>query len=252
MPLGRPVVPDEYCSRSPSPFVVDRGVRFARNAFGVALPALEIVVRDQQQLGQAARQVLAQVFAGLAQRRRPDDRLGGAVVDDVGGLGRGQVGVYRHVVQTAAPRRPHDGMHVFVVLHEDRDGVALGQARPPEVVRQPVGPRLQLIEGDDRAGRVKNDCGLTCAEVLANLHAQTVPPKNLTGVKWSRVSRIGRAGDRRMGHCEVNRYKIPSLDAGPDQGCCPGAARRAARVRHRRPPGMYAEKRTTPDSRRAG
>ena len=148
--------------------VGDRRIRLIRNTFRVALPARQVACRnrtsDQQQRRQTVRQMLGQARAGLAQRRRPDDRLGAAVVDDVGRLGRGQVGVDRHVVQAAAPGRPHDRVDVLVVLHQDRDAVALAQTGLPELVRQPVGPGFQLVEGDHRAGRVKDDSGLVGAQ----------------------------------------------------------------------------------------
>ena len=58
-----------------------------------------------------------------------------------------------------------------------------GQTGAAKVVRQPVGASFQFAEGDDRAGRMKDDSGLVGAQMLANLHAQTVQPPNLTGVK---------------------------------------------------------------------
>ena len=131
--------------------------------------------------------MFGEVLARLAQGRRSDDRLGRAVVDDVGRLRRGQMGVDRDVVQAATPGSPHDRVDVLVVIHQDRDGIAFDQAGLTEVVRQPIGAAFQLIEADHRAGRVKDDGGLVGSPlpggVLANLHGQTVPPSNLTAVK---------------------------------------------------------------------
>ena len=167
--------------------VVDRRVRLIRNAFRVTLPARQVAFwtgRGQhQQLRQPARQVFGQARARVPQRRRPDDRLGAAVVDDVGRLGRGQVGVDRHVVQAAAPGRPHDRVDVLVVLHQDRDGVALAQTGLTEPMGQPVGAGLQVVEGDDGSRRVEDDSRFVGADIGANLHGLTVHPPNLTGVK---------------------------------------------------------------------
>ena len=105
-------------------------------------------------------------------RRRSDDRLGAAVVDDVGRLGGGQVGVDRDVVQAAAPRRPHHGVEVLVVLHQDRDRVALAQTVAAEEVREPVGAGLQFAERHRRTRRMHDDGGLVGVRLgmLANLH----------------------------------------------------------------------------------
>src|SRR6185437_11189670 len=130
--------------------------------------------------------MLGQAGAGLAQRGRADDRLRGAVVDDVGGLRRGQVGVDRHVVQTAAPSRPHHRVDVLVVLHQDGDRVTLAQTRLAEPARQSVGAGLEVVESDDGPGRVQDDSRFVGADIRADLHAQTVPPPKLTGVEWSR------------------------------------------------------------------
>ncbi|BBY69412.1 hypothetical protein MINTM008_52050 [Mycobacterium intracellulare] len=51
-------------------------------------------------------------------------------------------------------------------------------------MRQAIGAGLEVIEGDDRAGRVQDDSRFVGADIRADLHAQTVPPPNLTGVKW--------------------------------------------------------------------
>src|SRR6202042_2567538 len=83
----------------PFGLVVDRCIRLICNTFRVTLPAVEVLVGDHQQRGQAVGQLLGQVLAGLAQRGGTDDGLGGAVVDDVRRLRRGQVRVDRHVVQ---------------------------------------------------------------------------------------------------------------------------------------------------------
>ncbi len=153
--------------------VVDRRIRFVCNAFRVAVPTVEIVVGDDQHRRKPVRQFGVQVFENVAQRRRTDDGLGAAVVDDVGRFRRGQVGVDRDVVQPAAARRPHHGVIVLVVLHQDRDGVALAQAVAPEEVRQPVRARLELAEGHRRAGRIHDDGRLVGVRLgmLANLHA---------------------------------------------------------------------------------
>ncbi len=161
--------------------VVNRGVRLIRNAFRVALPARQVGVSvgrgDHQQLRQPARQVLGQPRAGVPQRRRPDDRLGVAVVDDVRRLGGGQVGIDRHVVQTAAAGRPHDRVDVLVVLHQDRDGVTLAQTGLAESMCQPVRAGFQLVERDHGSRRVQDDSGFIGADMLANLHAPTLPSR---------------------------------------------------------------------------
>ena len=152
--------------------VVDRCIRFIGNAFGVAVPAVQIVVGDDQQLGQPVGQLGVQTLERLAKCRRADDGLRAAVVDDVGSLGRSQMGVDRDVVQAAAPRRPHHGVVVLVVLHQDRDRVALAQAVLAEEVREPVGAGLQLAECHRRARRMHDDGGLIGVRLrmLANLH----------------------------------------------------------------------------------
>ena len=185
MPLGRPVVPEEYCSRSPSISSAIGVIGFVGNALGVALPAVEVVVGDHQQIGQAVRQMLGQPLAHLAHRLRADDGLGAAVVDDVRRLWRGEVGADHRVVQPAAPRRPHHRVQVLVVLHQHRDGVALDEACPPEAVREPVGPRLHLRETYLLTRRVQDDGGPVGVRfgVFANLHAPTLRRPNLTGVK---------------------------------------------------------------------
>ena len=152
------------------PLVLDGGIGLVRNRFRVALPAVQVVVGDQQNVRKTRGQMVGQVLARVAQRRGADDRRGTAVVDDVRGLGRGQVRVHRYVVEPAAPRRPHDRVHVLVVLHQDRDHVALPQVPRTEVMGQAVGPGFQVIEGDDRALRVHDDGRLTGAHVVADLH----------------------------------------------------------------------------------
>ncbi len=47
--------------------VVDRRIRFVCNAFGVAVPAVEVVVGDDQQLRQPVRQLGAEALEGLSQ-----------------------------------------------------------------------------------------------------------------------------------------------------------------------------------------
>jgi len=74
---------------------------------------------------------------------------------------------------------------MLVVLHEDRDGVAFSQPLLPEVVGQPVGAGLQFVEGDDGPCRMQDDGRFARADVVANLHEQTLRRPNLTGVKWS-------------------------------------------------------------------
>ena len=129
--------------------------------------------------------MLAEVLTCLAQRRRADDRLGAAVVDDVGRLGRGQVGVDRDVVQTAAARRPHDGVEVLVVLHQNGDGVALAQTVLAEEVGEAVGARLEFGERQHRPRRMDDDGGLVGVGggMFANLHGPNLRRPNLTGVK---------------------------------------------------------------------
>ena len=153
--------------------VADRRIRLIRNAFGVAVPAVQIVIGDDAQLGNG---VLAEVLARLAQRRGADDRFGAAVVDDVGRLGRGQVGVDRHVVQTAAARRPHDGVVMLVVLHQNGDGVAFAKTVLAEEVGEAVGAGLEFGECQDRPRRMDDDGRLVGVGhcVFANLHVPTL------------------------------------------------------------------------------
>ncbi|CKR72320.1 Uncharacterised protein [Mycobacterium tuberculosis] len=155
-------------------FVLDRGVWLIGNAFRVGHPADQTAPGKHQQVRQPARKVFGQAVAGLAQRRRTDNCFGTAVVDDVGGLGGGQVGIDRHVVQPAAASRPHDRVHVLVVLHQDGHDVVLAQTSLAEPMRQPVGAGLQLVEADDRPGRIQDDGGLIGADIRANLHAPRV------------------------------------------------------------------------------
>jgi len=117
--------------------------------------------------------VLGETLENGPHCRGADDRLGRAVVDDVGGLGGGEVGVDRHVVQPTAAGGPHDRVEVLVVLHEHRDGVAFAKSGLPEQVRQLVGPRLHLAEGNDLAGGVEDHRGLVRGgqRMLSDLHA---------------------------------------------------------------------------------
>ena len=153
--------------------VDDRGVRLVGHAFGVARPSLQGAVGDQQQRRQAVGQFVGQTRQGVGQLGRSDDRLRGAVVDDVCRLGRGQVRVDRHVVQARAAGGPHDRVHVGVVLHQDRDRVALDQPGLAEQVRQAVGPGLQFTEGHYGPGGIHDDGGLVGGGngSVANLHA---------------------------------------------------------------------------------
>ena len=80
----------------------------------------------------------------------------------------------RHVVQTAAAGRPHDRVDVLVVLHQDRDGVALAQTGLPESMGELVGTGFQLVKRDHGSRRVQDDGGFIGADMLANLHAPTI------------------------------------------------------------------------------
>jgi len=148
-----------------------------RHALGIALPAVEIVVGHEPQLRQPVGQVFGQLFAHAAHGPRADDGLGPAVVDDVGRLGGGEVGVDHRVVQPAAAGRPHRRVHVLVVLHQDGHGVALDQAGLTEVVGQLVGALLELAVGHhDRRLRVQDHGGLVRGGlgVFTNLHGSTL------------------------------------------------------------------------------
>ena len=105
--------------------VVDGRIRLIGNTFRVTQPAVQIIVGNQQQPGQPVGQVLAQFLQDTSRARRTDDGLRRAVVDDVGGLGGGEMGVDRHVVQTRAAGRPHGHVEVLIVLQQDRNGIAL-------------------------------------------------------------------------------------------------------------------------------
>ena len=107
-----------------------------------------------------------------SQCRRTDDGFRRAVVDDVGGLGGGEMGVDRHVVQTCAAGRPHGHVEVLIVLHQDRNGIALTETGLTEQVRQPIRPCLELTESDGDSGGIHDDSGFVGAglRMLADLH----------------------------------------------------------------------------------
>ena len=145
-----------------------------------------------------------------------DDRLGRAVVDDVGRLRSGQVGVDGHVVQPGATRRPHHRVHVLVVLHQDRDGVAFDQTGGPEQVGQSVGPGLQLTERHDRSGRIHDDGGLVGRGNggVADLHEVTLRRLNLTGVNTGLASNV-RTGRRFGRKVDLSARSAGGLPARP-------------------------------------
>ena len=63
-------------------------------------------------------------------------------------------------------------MEVLVVLHQDRDRVALAQTVAPEEVRESVGAGLELAERHRRTRRMHDDGGLVGVRlgVVADLH----------------------------------------------------------------------------------
>ena len=111
-------------------------------------------------------------FAHRAHGPRPDHRLRTAVIDDVCRLRGSEVGIDQRVVQTAAPRRPHHRVDMFVVLQDGGDGVAFPQAHFAEVVSQLIRPPLQLAETDDRARWMQNQSRFCGLRVLADLHGR--------------------------------------------------------------------------------
>ena len=86
-------------------------------------------------------------------------------------------------------------MEVLVVLHQDRDGVALAQTVAPEEVRQPVRAGLELAERHRRSRRMHDDGGLVGVRfgMLANLHAQ-----NSTMPELDRCQEVGKRRSMRL------------------------------------------------------
>ena len=148
MPFGWPVVPDEYNIGDPFELVGNRrvrkyGRRFIEIADGVALAW---PVHDQAQLHARA---LAQRLAGDREMRlRRDEHLRQAVVDDIGELARGQIGIDVGVIEPRALARDSAFDVTRVVLHEDGVVVASFQADGAQEMRDFVGARLQLSVGD--------------------------------------------------------------------------------------------------------
>ena len=102
------------------------------------------------------------------------------------------MGVDRDVVQAAAPRRPHDGVEVLVVLHQDGDGVAFAQTVPAEEVGEAVGAGLQLAERHRRAGRMHDDGSLVGGglSVFADLHESRLYETKLDACQEPWVRRL--------------------------------------------------------------
>ena len=91
MPLGRPVVPTSTAAGRPR-----SRRRWAYPVGRQHIPDSAASRRDHRQQSSAPPEAHAAARvpdppASLAQRRGPDDRFGGAVVDDVGRLGRGEM-----------------------------------------------------------------------------------------------------------------------------------------------------------------
>jgi hypothetical protein len=93
----------------------------------------------------------------VRQRLRRDQRDRARVVEHVLHLGRAQVAVDRRVPEPGALRGPRHLKVGAVVLHADRDRVALGQPARRQRPRQPGGPVLELRVADGLAGRAHDD-----------------------------------------------------------------------------------------------
>jgi hypothetical protein len=145
------------------------------------------------QAGPQPRAVARRLDGHIPARPGGDQELGGAVVEDVGQLRCGQVGVDARVVQ-AGPLPGTAGLQVpVVVLHEN--GVVIQAAQPPRAqqVSQPVGPRLVLGVRNGFTGRGHDECGLIGA--LTSMRAW-VHPIPLRGARSSPPRRPGAAGRR--------------------------------------------------------
>ena len=105
-------------------------------------------------------------------RFRGDENARLAVGEDVGELGRGQVGIHAGKIQ-AAPFAGAAGFEVAaVVLHEDRIVIEPLQAAVAKQMRQPIAAGLQLAIGHRLAGARHDKGGLkrTKSSMLAGVH----------------------------------------------------------------------------------
>ena len=147
--------------RRPQAFI---GYRRAGEGAGRFLEVSEDAVVSgavHDQAGRQPRAVPRRLQGHLAARPGGDQEPGGAVVQDVGQLRRGQVGVDARVVQ-ARPLPRTAGLQVpVVVLHED--GIVIQPAQPPgaQQMSQPVSPGLVLGVRNALAGRGHHERGLT-------------------------------------------------------------------------------------------
>ena len=91
--------------------------------------------------------------ASVAERGTGDEDLGPAVVDDVTGLGRRQMGVHRGDVETGAHAGPDDLEIGRMVLEQDGEVVAPPQPAVAQHAGEPDRPLVELPIGDPTTRR---------------------------------------------------------------------------------------------------
>ena len=153
IPLGRPVVPDEYSMAAPSCSSSTGSGRIAGDRLLVALVAAlgPVGVDHEPPLHSGAQRGQLQGHVPLG--RRGHHHPGLAVVDDVGHLFGRQIGVDAGVVEAGPLGRPLEFEHAGIVLHEDGHVVEPSQSVGPEQLGQSVGSPLVLAECDDLTAR---------------------------------------------------------------------------------------------------
>ena len=144
-----------------------------------------VVARDgpaERQPAADLRRLVDESLGELGLVRRDDDHLGAAVVDDVGGLGPGEVVVDRGDVEPGADRGPVGDEHVRAVGRDQRDVAAAFQALAPQHVREADRPLLELGVGEGLPRVGHHDGGLV-----------GVRPRVVSGVHGAGVLiRVGR------------------------------------------------------------
>ena len=102
---------------------------------------------------------LHQGVGQLTERGARDQHLGPAVVDDVAGLGRREMGVDGGDVETRPHAGPDDLEIGRVVLEQDGEVVAPAQPAVVEHAGEPERPFVQLAVGDATTGATHDDGG---------------------------------------------------------------------------------------------
>ena len=128
-----------------------RGGRLLTDDVLVALPAVQVAVDHQRDLG-------LDVGDAIGQVDRRDDRACPAVTDDVGDLGRRQVPVHGRVVQPRPQGGPHHLEVAQVVGEQDGDVVAAAKTPLVPELRQLVGALVELLVRE-RGARAGHDHG---------------------------------------------------------------------------------------------